>query len=124
MKTNILKGKVVHGKGLGRTVGMPTANLQPYEGEKIPEYGVYATKIKVCGRSYCAVTNVGTRPSVDNEQDVTIESYILDFSEDIYDAEVQLEFVQYIRPIRKFENLEAVKQQVVQDIKKVRKCFK
>ena len=74
----ILTGEVVHGKGLGRTVGMPTANLLVIEDE-LPEAGVYAGRVEVEGNQYNAVTNIGKRPSVDQDQKVTVESFIMDF---------------------------------------------
>ena len=102
---------------------MPTANLQPCEGAELPKEGVYATRIEVRGQTYNSVTNVGRRPSVDADEDVTVEAYILDFEDDIYGEEVQIEFVDYLRPVQKFENLEAVQKQVQLDIKIVRDIF-
>ena len=110
-----LKGEVVHGKALGRTVGMPTANLR-VEGEELPQVGVYATRIKIGETSYGSVTNVGRRPSVDDEKHITVESFILDFHEEIYGEQIELEFVAYLRPVQKFESLEEVSEQVKKDI--------
>ena len=62
-----LTGTIVHGKGLGHTVGMPTANLRCDEGSALPEAGVYASRLEVDGQTYFGVTNVGTRPSVDSD---------------------------------------------------------
>ena len=117
-----LTGKVVHGKGLGRTVAMPTANLCP-EQKELPEEGVYASYIMVGERRLRAVTNVGTRPSVDQENVPTIESHILDFDENIYGQRVELELVQYLRPIRKFAGLDEVWEQVKKDIKEAKKIL-
>ena len=114
-----LKGKVVHGKGLGRTVGMPTANLHVEEG-KLPPVGVYAARVRVKGKIYCSVTNVGLRPSVDQDQKLTVESFILDFNEDIYGEQIEVEFVKYLRGIHKFPDLEAVSKQVQKDIEEAR----
>ena len=110
-----LKGEVVHGKALGRTVGMPTANLQ-VEGEELPQVGVYATRIKIGGTYYNSVTNVGRRPSVDDDKCITVETFIIDFCEQIYGERVELEFVAYLRPVQKFESLEEVSNQVKKDI--------
>ena len=110
-----LKGEVVHGKALGRTVGMPTANLQ-VEGEELPQVGVYATRIKIGDTYYNSVTNVGRRPSVDDEKCITVETFIIDFCEQIYGERVELEFVAYLRPVQKFESLEEVSNQVKKDI--------
>ena len=110
-----LKGEVVHGKALGRTVGMPTANLR-VEGEELPQVGVYATRIKIGDTYYNSVTNVGQRPSVDDEKHITVESFILDFHEEIYGEQIELELVAYLRPVQKFESLEEVSEQVKKDI--------
>ncbi len=118
-----LKGKVVHGKALGRTVGMPTANIEVLDAQIMPECGVYDTRITIAGRIYPAVTNIGTRPSVDDEQRVTVEAHILDFDEDIYGEDVILEVLQFLRPIQKFGSLEEVQMQVAKDIQKVRTSF-
>ena len=115
----ILTGEVVHGKGLGRTVGMPTANLR-VEGDMLPEAGVYATRVKIAGKSYGSVTNIGLRPSVDEDRHVTVESYIMDFREDIYGKQIELEIVKFLRPIRKFQNLEEVSKQVKKDVEEAK----
>ena len=87
----IISGKVVHGKGKGKTVGMPTANLEWGEIFDLPELGVYASKIQIEDKWYIGVTNVGFRPSVDSEKNITIETFILDFHQDIYGYPILLE---------------------------------
>lgn len=118
-----LIGKVVHGKALGRTVGMPTANIEVYDANLLPESGVYATRIKIGEEVYLAVTNIGTRPTVDNEQQVTVEAHILDFEGDIYGENVVLEVHKFLRPIQKFGSLEEVHAQVKIDIETTRVHF-
>ena len=112
----IVKGEVVHGKALGRTVGRPTANLKAEKDTKIPPSGVYATIGIIDGKRYKAVTNVGTRPSVDNDNRVTIETFFLELNEDLYGKNITLEFLEFIRPTIKFENLEQVSVQIQKDI--------
>lgn len=119
-----LTGQVIHGRGKGHTVGMPTVNLGVERGAALPPLGVYASLVYVDERVFMGVTNVGTRPSVDNEPDVTVETLILDFNEDIYGREVTVEFHQFLRPVKKMESLKAVQQQVAQDSLKVRDYFK
>ena len=118
-----LTGEVVHGKALGRTVGMPTANIEVADKSLLPECGVYATRIKVGEETYLAVTNIGLRPTVDNEQQVTVEAHILDFDQDIYGQAVELEVHKFLRPIQKFGSLEEVQQQVKKDIEEAKKCL-
>ena len=113
----------MHGKALGRTVGMPTANIQICDESILPQSGVYATRIKVDENVYLAVTNIGTRPTVDCEKQVTVEAHILDFDGDIYDQNVELEVQKFRRPIRKFGSLEEVHRQVGKDIEEARKCL-
>ena len=118
----ILSGKVVHGKALGRTVGMPTANLCITEGT-IPEEGVYATRIIVEGKAYISVTNIGRRPTVDNESHITVETYIIDFEKEIYGEQAVLEVHNFLRPVQKFESLEEVQKQVQRDVEMAKIYF-
>ena len=118
----ILSGKVVHGKALGRTVGMPTANLCITEGT-IPEEGVYATRILVEGKAYISVTNIGRRPTVDNESHITVETYIIDFEKEIYGEQAVLEVHNFLRPVQKFESLEEVQKQVQRDVEMAKIYF-
>ncbi len=122
-KPYILTGKIEHGKGLGKTVGMPTANLKVCDETKLPEHGVYATRMIVDGKSYKSVTNIGTRPSVDGENRVTVETFVIDFDGDIYGEDVQLEVHQFLRPIQKFQGIEAVWEQVKKDVEKAKKIL-
>ena len=118
----VLKGKVVQGKGLGRTVGMPTANLMICEGT-MPESGVYLTRIEVEGKVYNSLTNIGKRPSVDDGDNVSVETLILDFNRDIYGKEVVLEILEFLRPVLKFASLLEVREQVEEDILEAKKIL-
>lgn len=109
-------GKVEHGKGLGRKAGMPTANLEVLKGKQKPPSGVYATRGLVDGKYYRAVTNIGRRPSVDNEKRITIETYFLDLNQDLYEKEIIVEILGFIRETKKFDNLEQVYAQIQKDI--------
>ena len=118
-----LTGTVVHGKGKGRTVGMPTANLQPDPGQALPPEGVYAAMAAVEGAAYRAVTNVGTRPSVDSDRRETVESLLLGYAGDLYGKEMELTLYRRLRGIRKFPALQAVKDQVDADCLEVDAFF-
>ena len=109
-----LGGDVVQGRQLGRTIGVPTANVQIPEGVVVPKLGVYACTCQLGGKTYVAVTNVGSRPTVGGHQ-VRSESWILDFEGDLYDARIVLQFHKFLRPETKFESLEALKLQIQQD---------
>ncbi|MBE6986163.1 MAG: bifunctional riboflavin kinase/FAD synthetase [Ruminococcaceae bacterium] len=119
---HILSGEVVSGRQLGRTIGIPTANVLLPEGVVVPKLGVYACICVVDGRSYVAVTNVGSRPTVDGHQ-VRAESWLLDFSGDLYGKKITLQFYEFLRPEEKFPSLEALKAKIQQDGAKVQKIF-
>ncbi len=118
--TYIMIGEIVHGKALGRTVGMPTANLGVEDNKLKPPNGVYATRSRVEGECYQGLTNIGTRPSVDDLPIVTIETFLLDFSRDIYGRKLILEVHLFIRGVQKFDNLEQVQKQVQEDLTQVK----
>lgn len=119
----IMIGEVEHGKALGRTVGMPTANLGVADSKLKPPSGVYATSVQIDDEVFKSMTNIGKRPSVDDFDYVTIEAFILDFARDIYGKKIILGARQFVRGVQKFNNLEEVQQQVQKDIQKVREVL-
>ena len=116
---HFLSGTVITGKQLGRTIGIPTANLQFPEGTLVPKLGVYATTVVADGKNYAAVTNIGTRPTV-NGQGVNAECHLLDFQGDLYGKQILVLFRDFLRPEQKFDSLEALKTQIAADIAKTR----
>lgn len=111
-----LKGVVVAGNKIGRTIGFPTANMQLYEPIKlVPKKGVYVVKVSVIGEEYIGVCNIGNRPTIGNNNSLTIETYILGFSENIYGLDIKIEFLEKIRDEKKFESLEMLKEQLIKD---------
>ena len=109
-------GIVTHGNQLGRKLGFPTANLSLPEGVLELPYGVYATRmILPDGTQHKAVTNVGVRPTVDG-QFVTVESCLMDFSGDLYDRQVRVEFCKFLRPEQKFDSVEALAEAIRRDL--------
>ena len=117
-----LKGIVVRGQAKGRTVGMPTANIE-VEPEKLPKPGVYASRVMIGTEEYLGVTNVGTRPSVDDREEITVETLILDFDRDIYGQEICVKLYVYLRPVMRMESLKAVQLRVEQDSLQVRELL-
>lgn len=115
-------GTVVHGRQLGRTIGIPTANIQIPEGLVIPKFGVYACKVELGGKDYMAVTNVGTRPTVKGGH-VTVEPWILDFEGDLYGQCLTLRFYKFLRPEQKFGSLEELKAEIIKNAAETRKFF-
>ena len=115
---------VARGKHLGSTLGFPTVNLQFPAGVLIPAHGVYACK--VCfenGESHMAVTNVGTRPTVDDGDRVNVEGFILDFQGDLYGKNVRMEFYHRLRGEQKFPSLEALREEVMRNARETRAYF-
>lgn len=120
---HVLSGPVVHGKQLGRTIGIPTANLVIPDGVLVPAFGVYASKVWVGEQAWPAVTNVGIRPTVKDNDLVTVEPWILDFDQDIYGQTVRVEFFRRLRGERKFPSLEALRAEILQNADETRAYF-
>lgn len=110
-----MSGKVVKGSEIGRTISFPTANIEIDEPNKlVPSDGAYAVRVNVVGQSLNGMLNIGYRPTVDGSKH-TIEVHIFDFENDLYDETISISFVKLLRKEKKFENVEALKQQLEQD---------
>jgi riboflavin kinase/FMN adenylyltransferase len=121
-----LHGTVVEGQRVGRKIGFPTANIEASDAHKIiPGYGVYAVEIKLDGKKYKGMLNIGTRPTFNNNADNrSIEVHIFDFSGDIYKKEITLTFIGKIRAEQKFSGPEALVEQLKKDKKAAIKILK
>lgn len=121
-----LTNRVAHGKKIGTTtLGFPTVNLLIPQGVIVPAYGVYATRVWFDGQCRCAVTNVGVRPTVeDNDGHVTVEGFILDFDGDLYDHEIRMEFYKYLRPEQKFASMQALADEIRHNAQQTRDYFR
>lgn len=107
---------VVHGNKLGRTIGYPTANLQPvYSDLLIPGIGIYAVKVSCGNQDYKGMMSIGYRPTVVDEGTVTIEVNIFDFAGEIYGQRITVFCMEYLRGEEKFDSLEALKEQIGRD---------
>ena len=111
-----LMGKVIHGKELGRTIQIPTVNQKVPPNKLTPPNGVYVSRIRVRGKSYYGITNIGVKPTVENEHVKGIETNIFDFSENIYDETIVVELLHYKRPEQKFSSVEELKNHMMDDI--------
>ncbi|MCS7249975.1 MAG: bifunctional riboflavin kinase/FAD synthetase [candidate division WOR-3 bacterium] len=121
-----LRGKVIQGKGRGSLIGYPTANLELLEKNKlIPQDGVYACKVAIEGedRVYLGIVNIGERPTF-GEGEKSIEVHILNFKKNILNKEIEIFFIQKIRPELRFENVEKLKERIREDIEESIKIFK
>lgn len=105
---------VTRGKMLGRRLGFPTANQLIPEGMTIPKEGVYASAIKIDGKKYAAVTNVGRQPTFGGKG-IVCESYIIGFDGDLYDRQICTGLAEYLRPVKKFSGAEQLRQQIAYD---------
>ncbi|MGQ1908802.1 bifunctional riboflavin kinase/FAD synthetase [Marinifilum sp. RC60d5] len=112
-----IKGDVIDGKKLGRTLGFPTANIDPQESYKlVPKDGVYAVKVDVDDTRYLGMLNIGVRPTVNNQLDNrSIEVHILDFDQDIYYKNITIRFYQRIRNEQFFKSIDELKEQLAKD---------
>ena len=119
-----LTQEVRHGHRIGRTIGIPTVNLTAPPHVLVPSHGVYVTRVTLpTGESYPAVTNVGTRPTVNNGRDVTVEAFLLDFDGDLYGQTVRVEFYKHLRDEVRFDSLDALKAQIASDAQETRNYF-
>ncbi len=119
---HILSGTVVAGRKLGRTIGIPTANLQLPPELLTPAFGVYACKAHTDMGTFLAVANIGTRPTVQGNH-ITVEPWLLDFSGDLYGKTLSLAFYKYLRPEQKFPTLQALQEKIRENEEQTRKFF-
>ena len=119
---HILSGEVVSGRKLGRTLGIPTANLSIPEGVVQLPFGVYACKATVDGKTYMAVTNIGNRPTVGGHR-ITVEPWLLDFEGDLYGKPLTLAFYRFLRREEKFPDLDTLKEEILKNAAETRNFF-
>ena len=142
-----IKGRVRHGKKLGRTIGMPTVNLVPYadaftqgtaaaasdrdeyfsDGLSRSDFGVYYSEIEFDGKTLCGVTNIGIRPTVTEGREekpaITVETYIFDFDGDLYDREITVTLLAFRRPEQRFSSVAELSARMHDDMNAGRKFF-
>lgn len=122
---HILTQPVGRGKGIGHSdLGFPTVNLRVPDRVIVPAFGVYATRVWFDGQCRAAVTNVGVRPTVaDNDGRITVEGFILDFNGDLYSHQVRMEFHKYLRGERKFPSMETLAEEIRRNADQTRAYF-
>ncbi len=121
--TYFTKGEIVHGRQLGRTIGIPTANLIPPVIKKLPPNGVYITESLIQGKTYQGITNIGYKPTV-KENFLGVETYLFSCNADLYGQEAEVRFYRYLRPEIKFSSLEELKCQMLKDIEEGKSYFR
>ncbi|HEY3662765.1 MAG TPA: bifunctional riboflavin kinase/FAD synthetase [Chthoniobacterales bacterium] len=116
-------GTVEEGKHLGRSLGFPTANLSAHS-EQFPPNGVYAAEGLLEGKTMRGVVNLGVRPTIESEvPQRVLEFHVFDLDQDLYGKEIELRFLQYLRPEQKFENLAALREQIARDVRAAHEIF-
>lgn len=118
-----MEGVVVHGRHIGTELGFPTANVSYSQEYLLPKPGVYACFAVVGKQRYKAMANIGHNPTFDYLQDLSLEAYLLDFQGDIYEHNIRLEFVHYMREERAFKSKINLVMQLEQDVRDVRKIL-
>lgn len=120
-----IDGIVEHGAGRGKQLGFPTANIRLTAPYIVPRTGVYAVKVEWKGRTYDGAMNIGFNPTFeDDRQAVSVEVYLLDFSEDLYGETVYVSFIRYLRPEQKFNSADELIEQMHEDVRQIRELAK
>lgn len=126
-RANILLGEpyrinttVVHGNEIGRTINFPTINQNYSKGQLVPKYGVYFTETYIDDIKYKSVTNIGVKPTIAGKRTPLAETHVLDFSGDLYNQNITVEFHKFIRPEMKFSSVDELREQISEDIAEVR----
>ncbi len=118
-----MTAEVIHGKALGRTMGIPTVNQELPEKMLVPLHGVYITSCLIDGKRYESITDLGNHPTVDNRATVNMETFLLDFSGDLYAKRVEVCFLKYLRPELRFADTAALTAQINRDIATAKAYF-
>lgn len=111
----MMRGTVVGGKKKGKAIGFPTANMTIDDKVVLPREGVYYTNVEVNGRLYRGITSIGSNPTVSLDNPVTVETYILDFDEDIYGENIKVYYLEWMREMIRYESMEELKEQLRKD---------
>jgi riboflavin kinase/FMN adenylyltransferase len=119
-----LKSRIIHGRQIGRKMGIPTINMKPEPQKILPPFGVYVTRVVSGEKWYKSVSNVGVKPTIEGDNPVGVETYILDFCQDVYEEEMTVQFLDYIRSEQKFDSLDELQQQISSDIAYAEKYYK
>ncbi len=118
-----ISGVVEHGKAIGHRQLYPTANIIPPKEKHLPPYGVYVSRVTVEGHSYGGLTNVGEKPTIEGKNPVGVETYLYDFSGDLYGKEIKVELLDFVRPEMKFGSIEELKAQLDYDVKACKNMY-
>ena len=118
-----VSGVIVHGAERGRELGYPTANLEQHSEGFIPADGVYAARFTANGRTMPAAVSIGNNPTFEGVRDKQVEAHVLDETLDLYGARATVEFVEYVRPMQKFDGVDSLVVQMTADEERVRQIL-
>lgn len=112
----MIRGRIVHGRAIGRRIGIPTLNQEPPSDKLLPPFGVYYSDVMIGERKYCGMTNIGIKPTVTDERKVTVETFLYDFEGDVYGETATVQLLTHRRPEMKFSSLQELKETMEHDI--------
>ena len=118
-----VSGTVIHGKNNGEKLGYPTINLSVESKKLLPKIGVYATETIIGNERYPSITNIGIRPTLFDDGELTVETYILDINMDLYGEFISVRFLKFISDEIKLDVLNDLKDKIAEDVRKVREFF-
>lgn len=113
-----ISGEVVHGNHIGTQLGIKTLNMKPDGIKALPKSGVYSTNCIIDGKLYKSITDIGTKPTVNETDELIIETHVFDFDNEVYGSAVRVEFLEFFRSEQKFDTLDDLKQRILDDIKR------
>ena len=112
-----ITGRIVHGRALGRKIGIPTLNQIPPADKLLPPFGVYYSEVRADGRTFKGMTNIGIKPTVTDEHRTTVETYLYNFSGDLYGEYAEVKLLTFRRPEHRFANVEELRKIMQNDIR-------
>jgi riboflavin kinase/FMN adenylyltransferase len=118
-----LSGTVVHGQGRGRTIGFPTANIEPGEAYVIPGNGVYAVRVHALGRLHGGVMNIGVKPTFGEGLRPSLEVHLFEFQANLYGSDIRIDFIAYLRGERKFSGVDELVAQIRTDAEEAKQIL-
>ena len=126
-----ISGTILHGKELGRKIGIPTVNILPEEGKLLPPFGVYYATVRVywngfgdvSSKIFRGMTNIGVKPTVKDDDVVCVETYLYDFEGDLYGKDIDVSLLNFRRPERKFSDVEELQKTMEEDVLAGREFF-
>lgn len=123
-RNHFICNEVVHGKHLGRRLGIPTINQKIPDGFATPQKGIYISRALIDGKYYDSVSNVGFRPSVEDTAFMNCETHIIGFDGDLYGQKIKVEFLKRLRDEKKFDNIDGLRAQILTDIEQTKEYFR